>query len=137
MSTIITTINFTKSPTGKMEIVQGDASLNALSYLGALHLTANYMEDGTDEKGRVNKVYNYATDKDGLDTMINLADRTIDSLCYYIEGIGILLARESRENSEISLAIKNAGWLLAGLGEMTAGISQVKINMQRALDQID
>jgi hypothetical protein len=48
-----------------------------------------------------------------------------------------LLARESRENSEISLAIQNAGWLLAGLGEMTAGISQVKINMQRALDQID
>jgi hypothetical protein len=123
----MSTIKFTKSPSGKMEIVDGNAFLNALSYLGAMRLTANYTEYGA----------KYATDEEGLKEMIDLANKTVNDLCFYIEGIGTLLARESRENSEISLAIQNAGWLLAGLGGVTAEISQVKISMERALDQID
>jgi len=113
-------IKFSHSETGTLDTTV-EPVLNNVLILGAVALTYE----------RIDGIPKYATDDEGLKTLIDRSEQMIDHLQSSLSCLGQVLAYTKTDE----LDLINFGWLIHSLSELSIQIESQKSDMQYVLTE--
>lgn len=124
-------IKFDHAPDGEIEF-SGVSIFKDLMPIGALALTGQYVSDP--EKGMYKR---YATDKKGLQAIIDKQEETLLLLHDTMKSLGLVLAVSDSEKLSGLGVVDSLGWLITGLSELAMDIDWLHDEMVGALSTLE
>ncbi len=119
------TIKFTHAPDGEIEYCKGHTVYTDLFMLGAVALTSRYQYTKDDIE------YEFATDAEGLKTLIMKSNETLEFMQDAIVALGLVMT--DRDGEHVNENRNELNWLVIGLTELSTLVVKNLSDMNCAL----
>ena len=119
------TIKFTNAPDGEIEYCKGHTVYTDLFMLGAVALTSRYQYTKDDIE------YEFATDAEGLKTLIMKSNETLEFMQDAIVALGLVMT--DRDSEHVNENRNELNWLVIGLTELSTLVAKNLSDMNCAL----
>lgn len=120
------TIKFTYAPDGKLDLNSGKGGLNDVFEIGAIAstFTQSFSGDGA-------TINEFATDRQGLETILQKNQGLLDHINYSLSSLGVLMAYV--DVREVEGELVQLGWLINSLSELSARVSSLNFEINVTL----